>query len=190
MPRPPRIEYHNACYHVMNRGAAKNQIFCNEKSYEIFLEILGEACEKFEVIVHCYCLMTNHYHLLVQTPKANLSKFMHHLTFHYVRRYNKFMQIDGPMFRGRFKSKIVEEESYFLGLNRYIHLNPLDFVDDPESYKWSSYSAYLGLSKAQTWLNKDTTLNILGMSDNLFAYKEWCRMPAAPNLKASSIFKL
>ena len=96
MPRPPRMQYPDAYYHVMNRGIDKNEIFHNSKSYEVFLEILGEACKKFGVIVHAYCLMNNHYHLLLQTPNSNLGKFMQHLGSHYTKRYNKFMEKYGP----------------------------------------------------------------------------------------------
>ncbi len=173
MPRSPRVNYANACYHVMNRGIAKNPIFYNEKSYQIFLEILGESCKKFEVIIHAYCLMSNHYHLLLETPKANLSKFMQYLGACYTQRYNKFMETDGPIFRGRFKSKIVEDDSYFVGLGKYIHCNPKEFVSDLQSYKWSSYQCYLGLRENQFWLEKDKMLKILGASGSEFSYKDF-----------------
>ncbi len=175
MPRSPRIEYENAYYHVMNRGFDKNQIFYNDKSYEIFLEILGEACEKFEVIVHSYCLMSNHYHLLVQTPKANLSKFMQHFIGCYTQRLNKFAERDGPLFRGRFKSKLVEDENYFIGLNRYIHRNPLDLMqmENLQFYRWSSYPSYLGLAECQPWLDQKKTLTILEMTNRISSYKEF-----------------
>lgn len=165
MPRPHRIQFHNAHYHVMNRGLNKNLIFFNDKSYKIFLEILEEACEKFSVIVQAYCLMPNHYHLLLQTPNANLSKFMQHLNGFYTQRYNKFMEKDGPLFRGRYKSILVEDDSYLLSLNRYIHRNPINLVNDLKHYKWSSYPSYLNLAKCPMWLNKNEILKILGSND-------------------------
>lgn len=173
MPRPRRIEYPNAYYHVMNRGVAKNAIFFNDKSYEIFLEILGESCKKFGVTVHAYCLMTNHYHLLLQTPNANLSSFMQHLGCHYAKRYNNFMQTDGPLFKGRFKSIVVEKDSYLLTLSRYIHRNPMAFVKNLKSYKWSSYPAYLKLLECQPWLNKDEVLHMLSMDEDPISYENF-----------------
>jgi len=173
MPRPLRIEYPNACYHVMNRGSAGNAIFHNNKSYEVFLEILGEACQKFEVIIHSYCLMTNHYHLLLQTPKTNLSKFMQHVSGRYTQKYNKFMQTDGPIFRGRFKSILVEKDEYFLNLSRYIHRNPEPLVKKLSSYKWSSYPAYLNLANCPSWLDKKKTSEILFTCEDQAKYKEF-----------------
>lgn len=164
MPRPLRLQLPDAFYHVMNRGLAKKDIFYNDKSREIFLEILADACEKFGISVHAYCLMSNHYHLLVQTPNGNLAKFMQHLSGIYTRRYNKFMGIDGPLFRGRFKSVLVSKDSYLLNLSRYIHRNPINFVNNLRSYKWSSYPAYLGLAYCPSWLNKNESLEIMSIN--------------------------
>jgi len=172
MPRSPRIDYPNAYHHVLNRGIVKNSIFFNDKSYEIFLEILGESYEKFGVIIHSYCLMTNHYHLLVQTLNANLSKFMQRLNSFYTQRYNKFMEIDGPIFKGRYKSIVGEDDSYFIGLNRYIHCNPVGFGGNLRNYKWSSFPSYLRLNQCQDLLNKDRTLEILSMTNNIEKYEE------------------
>jgi putative transposase len=162
MPRPQRIQFPNAHYHVMNRGIDGKEIFHNHKSYEIFLEILSESCSRFEVIIHSYCLMPNHYHLLLQTPKANLAKFMQYISATYTQRYNKFMKKDGPIFRGRFKSLLVEKDDYFLALSRYIHRNPIELALDLKDYKWSSYPAYLELISAPAWLCKVKILQILG----------------------------
>jgi len=104
MTRPLRIEYENAFYHVMNRGRAHQTIFHEEVYYQTFLEILADACERFDCIVHAYSLMGNHYHLLVQTPKANLSRIMRHVNGVYTQKFNRLKRTDGPFFRGRFKA--------------------------------------------------------------------------------------
>ncbi len=173
MPRPPRIQFPNAYYHVMNRGIDKKQIFFNDHSYEVFLEILGEACKKFGVIIYSYCLMPNHYHLLLKTPNANLGKMMQHVNGFYTQRYNKFMEKDGPLFRGRFKSILVDKDSYLLSLARYIHRNPIGLVENLKYYKWSSYPAYLKLAKCPAWLDKSEILQIMNVEKDVTKYEEF-----------------
>ena len=169
MPRPIRIEYENAFYHVMNRGRARNNIFHNENHYLIFLKVIEESCKRFGIVIHAYCLMPNHYHLLIQTPKANLSRSMRHINSVYTQRFNKIQKIDGPLFRGRYKAILVDEDSYLIGLSRYIHRNPIEIkskdrslLGDLKDYKWSSYPFYLNLLQSPNWLNKDQTLSIFG----------------------------
>jgi putative transposase len=147
MARPLRILYKNAWYHVMNRGLSREDIFLDDKHRQMFLHVLAEVVEKFKVEIHAYCLMDNHYHLMIKTPLANLDKAMRHLNSVYTIRYNKSVKSDGPIFRGRYKSILVEEESYLLELHRYIHRNPssakmvMDGLD--KKYPWSSYQYYL-----------------------------------------------
>ncbi|MBM3579941.1 MAG: hypothetical protein FJX34_04130 [Alphaproteobacteria bacterium] len=188
MPRAPRIEYPNAYYHVMNRGIAKNPIFYNDKSYEIFLEILGEACKKFDVVVHAYCLMNNHYHLLLCTHQANLSKFMQRISGFYTRRFNAFMERDGSIFRGRFKSILVDKDTYLLNLNRYIHRNPEALTKNLKSYKWSSYPAYLELADCPPWLNKNESLEMLSADKNKTAYEYFVETEKVSDTKVSDTF--
>lgn len=114
MSRPLRIQYEGAMYHVMNRGACRQPIFSSNKHREIFLELLAEIVQIFKIEIHAYCLMDNHYHLLIQTPFANLSKAMRHLNSVYTIRYNKMDGKDGALFRGRFKSNLVEDNGYGL----------------------------------------------------------------------------
>ncbi len=104
MPRPLRIEYENAFYHVMNRGRGRSLIFHNEKYYKAFLETLNEVHIRFDCIIHAYCLMGNHYHILLETPHANLSRIMRHINGVYTQRYNRLKNTDGSLFRGRFKA--------------------------------------------------------------------------------------
>lgn len=158
MGRGIRIDYPGAWYHVMNRGGAYRPIFRHQRHFELFKSLLADINLKYKVEVHAYCLMDNHYHLLVRTPYANLSKSMQHLSSVYTKRYNKtYKKSDGPLFRGRFKSKVVDAEEYMLQLARYIHLNPIKagIVESIENYKWSSLPAYLNLVDTPSWLYKD-----------------------------------
>ena len=154
MPRPLRIEYENAYYHVMNRGQGRRKIFDNNQFFELFLTGLQEANQRFGLQVLCYCLMSNHYHLLVKTPEANLGRVMRHINGTYTQRYNRLKKTDGALFRGRYKAICVEEDSYQLQLSRYIHRNPLEanIVINLVDYPWSSYRYYVKAEKAPSWL--------------------------------------
>lgn len=163
MSRPLRIEYPDAWYHVMNRGRSGDDIFPGNKECELFVALLKETCALWDVKVSAYCLMDNHYHLLLQTPNGNLSRFMRHLNGVYTQRYNRLHGYDGSVFRGRFKSILVEEDSYLLELVRYIHRNPLraGIVQVLEEYPWSSHPGYLTGAKKWDWLYKDFILSLL-----------------------------
>lgn len=163
MPRPLRIEYENAYYHVMNRGRDRQNIFHNEEYYEAFLLSVSEAHHRFGLQVLCYCLMSNHYHLLVKTPEANLGRAMRHINGLYTQRHNRLKRTDGSLFRGRYKAICVEEDSYQLQLSRYIHRNPVEagMVEQLDSYPWSSYSYYVKKKKAPQWLYTQEVLEQL-----------------------------
>jgi REP element-mobilizing transposase RayT len=154
MPRPVRIEYEDAYYHVMNRGRGRKAIFHGDAYYKAFLRTLEEAYQRFKLQILCYCLMGNHYHLLVKTPEANLGRAMRHINGLYTQRYNRLRKVDGPLFRGRYKAILVEEDSYQLQLSRYIHRNPIEagLVDRLEDYPWSSYPYYVCKLTAPEWL--------------------------------------
>ncbi len=124
MPRPLRIEYENAYYHVMNRGRGRQTIFHSDDYFNSFLGTLEEAHQRFGLQTLCYCLMRNHYHLLVKTPEANLGRAMRHINGQYTRRYNRLRKTNGPLFRGRYKSILIEDNSYQLQLSRYIPQEP------------------------------------------------------------------
>ena len=157
MSRPQRIIYENASYHVMNRGAGRQKIFKDRIDREIFLQTLGEACHQFCIEVQAYCLMDNHYHLLIKTPQANLSRVMRHINGVYTQRYNRSNKTEGALFRGRYKAILVDSDSYLLHLSKYIHLNPLTarMVECLEHYEWSSYLAYIDKTKSPPWLMRD-----------------------------------
>jgi REP element-mobilizing transposase RayT len=152
--RPLRVEYPGAHYHVINRGNAGGNIFETKKDREKFLDYLGKAVERFSLTIHTYCLMTNHYHLLVETPKANLSAAIQWLSVSYAVYYNRRHQRRGHLFEGRFKALLIEADEYLQGLSRYIHLNPVraKLVEKPAAYKWSSYPAFIGRTKRPDWL--------------------------------------
>jgi len=163
MSRPLRIEYPGAWYHVMNRGRRREDIFLTSHDYEEFIRVLQEASEQWNLRVSAYCLMPNHYHLLVQTPDGNLSRCMRHINGLYTQRFNRFHGEDGQLFRGRYKAVLVEEDSYLLEVLRYIHRNPLraGIVDTLDDFTWSSHRAYLSKAKKWKWLHRDLLSGML-----------------------------
>ena len=160
MSRPLRIHYPGAYYHVMNRGRGRQKIYWGFQDYQRFLELLEETCQMWGLKVYAYCLMPNHYHLLVETPEGNLSRCMRHLDGIYTQRYNRAHKTDGSLFRGRYKAILIDEESYLMQLVRYIHLNPVEgkLVEKPEGYRWSSHRHYLGKGKKIRGMITDTVL--------------------------------
>lgn len=144
MARPLRIQFPGAFYHALSRGNERKVIFRTEADYELFLEALSECCLRFGARVHTYCLMPNHFHLLLETREGNLSGFMKRLLGVYTIRFNRRHRRTGHLFQGRYKAFLVEKENYLLELSRYIHLNPCraGMVTDPEAYRWSSMAAF------------------------------------------------
>jgi REP-associated tyrosine transposase len=122
-----------------------------------------EISEMWNARIACHCLMPNHYHLLVQTPDGNIARCMRHLNSVYTQRYNRRHEYDGPLFRGRYKSILVSDDSYLLQLVRYIHRNPIrsGIVRDMQKYPWSSYKGYLSYAKKWDWLHKDTVWSMI-----------------------------
>ena len=174
MPRPQRIAYDHALYHVMNRGRARHTVFYDASYYQAFLDTLAEVHTRFQGMIHAYCLMGNHYHVLLETPKANLSRIMRHLNGVYTQRHNRLKRTDGPLFRGRYKAILVEQDAYLLQVSRYIHRNPIDgkrpLVKHLADYPWSSFPAYIGHVKPPAWLYRDTTYALLGHKQRYHAY--------------------
>lgn len=164
MARPLRIEFEGAWYHVMNRGAARQGVFVSDDHRHRFLELLGDLASRFEIETHSYCLMTNHYHLLLHTPHGNLGRGMRHLNGVYTQYFNRDQRRDGALFRGRYKAILVDADAYLLHLSSYIHLNPLEsgMVERLEDYPWSSYPAYVGRHKPERWLARDMVYSMLG----------------------------
>ncbi len=154
MARPLRIEYPGALYHVTSRGDRQQALFEDDEDREMFLRTLAEVVERFNWLCHAYCLMTNHYHLLVETPDGNLSKGMRHLNGVYTQATNRRHTRVGHLFQGRFKGVLVDKDSYLLELTRYIVLNPVraGSVRQAGKWQWSSYRAMVGETPAPGWL--------------------------------------
>lgn len=154
MARPLRIEYPGACYHILNRGNAGENVFPAREDKERFLVYLGETTEQFGLVVHAYCVMSNHYHLLIQTSEANLSSAMQWLNVTYAVYFNRHQNRRGHVFGGRFKAYLVDADAYLTLLSRYIHLNPVraKMVSAPGDYPWSSYAALVGEVTPPSWL--------------------------------------
>lgn len=170
VPRPLRIEYPGASYHVTARGNQGRAIFKDDRDRQRFLETLGEACEKTGWRIHAYVLMGNHYHLLTETPEANLVAGMKWLQGTYTQRYNGRHQIYGHLFQGRYKAVPVEAANagYLEAVSTYIHLNPVRAgLIDPgkaklKSYRWSSYPWYASpLGRGPAWLERQRVMGAL-----------------------------
>lgn len=162
MSRPLRLEYAGALYHVTARGNERKAIYWEEADFEMYLGVLAEVCKRFNWVIHSYCLMTNHYHLLVETLEGNLSQGMRQLNGVYTQRFNRKYQRVGHLYQGRYKAILVDKESYLLELARYIVLNPVrakGMVDDPSEWEWSSYLATIGRAEAPDWLAVDALLS-------------------------------
>jgi REP element-mobilizing transposase RayT len=161
MARPLRIEFAGALYHVTSRGDGREDIYRGDEDRRRFLEVVGEVCERFDWVVHAYCLMDNHYHLLVETPNANLSKGMRQLNGVYTQAFNRSHRRVGHVLQGRYKAILVQKETYLLELARYIVLNPVRarMVRAAKDWPWSSYRATAGLGAGPGWLQTDWILS-------------------------------
>jgi REP element-mobilizing transposase RayT len=174
MARQWRIEYAGAIYHVLSRGNGGQEIFRSKDDRHLFLDLLGELVERFNIEVHAYVLMGNHYHLLLKTNDANLSKAMQWFGSSYTRKFNLKNSTGGHLFQGRFKSIIVENDTYLLRLSCYIHRNPVKagMVERLADYQWSSYRFYAYKNKkVPVWLTTKTILNQLSGQDYHKAYR-------------------
>lgn len=164
MSRPLRIEYPGALYHLTARGNAREMIFKDDTDRKTFLAVLGKIVEHYNWLCHAYCLMGNHYHLLIETPDGNLSAGMRQLNGVYTQTFNRRHRRVGHVLQGRFKAILVDKDSYLLELCRYIVLNPLraKMVKHPRHYAWSSYRATAGLSNPTALLTREWLLSQFG----------------------------
>ncbi len=164
MARKPRVQFEGAFYHITARGNQQRPIFDDDRDRTRFLETLGQACDRHGIVVHGYCLMPNHYHLLVQTPRGNLSQAIGWLQVTYTIRYNRRHRRAGHLLQGRFKAHLIDADAYARQLVRYVHLNPVrprdrrrpvpgDRREFFEAYPWSSHRAYAGTGTPPPWLS-------------------------------------
>ncbi|HEX5470211.1 MAG TPA: transposase [Gaiellaceae bacterium] len=142
MPRPIRILLAGGIYHVMNRGNRREPIFCSDGDFILFRELLGQVARERQWIIHAFCLMPNHYHVLVETPKADLSVGIQRLNGEYASWFNRCYGLVGHVFQGRYRSSLIESDGQFLHTVRYIAQNPVraGLADSPAGWRWSSYA--------------------------------------------------
>ena len=161
MARPLRIEYEGAFYHITARGNERKRIFFGKGDYDKFKEYLLEAQDKYGYRLHCYVLMGNHYHLVIETPNGNMNKVLHYINGSYANYINRKRNRSGHLLQGRYKGILVDRDAYLLELSRYLHLNPVraKIVERPEDYRQSSYRSYVKTQKEAIV----TTDLILGM---------------------------
>ena len=173
MSRPLRIEYPGAWYHITSRGNERRDIFRDNKDRKRFLQVLEESIARFRVEVHCYVLMSNHFHLVLKTLEANLSRFMHRLNVTYTTCFNLRHRRVGHLYQGRFKAIVVEADEYLKELSRYLHLNPVRLKKHKElpiekkakilkEYQWSSLRGYMGLVKRDGYVTYADVLGYMG----------------------------
>lgn len=164
MARPLRLEFAGAAYHITSRGNARQEIFLDDGDRRCLLDALGAVLDQFGWLCHAYCLMGNHYHLMVETPGPNLSRGMRQLNGLYTQRFNRRHRRVGHVFQGRFHSVIVDREAYLLELCRYIVLNPVraGLAACADAWAWSSYRATAGLAPAPAWLSTAWVLQHFG----------------------------
>ncbi len=174
MARPWRIEFEGALYHVLSRGNEQKDIFWESEDRESFLNCLGEMSTRFQTDIFAYVLMDNHYHILLRTNRANLSKAMQWLGATYTRRFNNKYLRSGHLFQGRFKNIIVQNDAYLMQLSCYIHRNPLraGMVKRLADYTWSSYPAYAYGKAHPKWLNLGVILSQLSTKDRHRLYRQ------------------
>jgi putative transposase len=175
MTRAWRIEYEGALYHVLSRGNERSDTVFDDKDRRLFLNLLGEISERFDIDVFAYVLLDNHYHLLFRTRRANLSKCLQWFGVTYTRRFNLRHNRSGHLFQGRFKNMLVENDAYLLQLSYYIHRNPLraKIVRRLASYRWSTYRAYAYGKNIPKWLDTGMILaQFANAQDRHQAYRE------------------
>jgi putative transposase len=188
MARPLRIEYAGAFYHVLNRGQRREPIVQDSQDRERFVSDLSRMAGQYGVLIHGYCLMTNHYHLILETPHANLSQAVQWLNVAYAGYYNRRHRYSGHVFQGRFQAILLDASTYLEAVSRYIHLNPVraGIVAEARRYPWSSCRYFAGADKAPDWLE---TARILGGFARTLKvarrrYMEYLAEPAANPLDA------
>ena len=154
MARPLRIEFPGAVYHVTSRGDRQEAIFNDDVDRKIFLDVVSDALRRLQADAFAYCLMGNHYHFVLRTRLANLSRIMRHVNGEYARAYNRRYDVKGHLFQGRFGAILVDRQAYLMEVCRYVELNPVraGIVETALEWPWSSYRAHVGLARSPQWL--------------------------------------
>jgi putative transposase len=179
MSRPLRLEFAGGLYHVTSRGDRRENIYVDDSDRQKWLELLGQVCSRYNWRCHAYCLMSNHYHIVVETAEGNLSKGMRQLNGVYTQYFNHAHQRVGHVFQGRYKGILVDKDAYLLELSRYVVLNPVRarMVRDAKNWPWSSYHAMIGTQSVQKWLEVDWLLSQFGRqrSRAIAKYRDFVR---------------
>jgi len=167
MPRRPRIDFEGAWHHVVNRGASHARVFDRPQDYQLFLDCAVEGMRRYGIEIHCYCLMPNHFHLLLRSLEGKLPEAMRFASGRFTRLKNTREGRDGPIFRGRYHSSDILTETHLVQGSRYIHCNPVSagLVAGPDHWPWSSAAAYLGTQSRPPWLSMATVLELFGPSE-------------------------
>jgi REP element-mobilizing transposase RayT len=185
MARPLRLEIPGAYYHVLARGNARQDIFLDDQDRIRFLSTLGESVHRHGLLVHGYCLMPNHYHLIIQTVRPEISLAFKRLNGIYSQFFNRRHERVGHVFQGRFKSLLIDCNSYFLAAHRYIHQNPVrkGLTRNAGDYEWSSCRDFLGLRTPAPWLRTELSLGYYSgsMKERMSAYATFVETPADEN---------
>lgn len=191
MSRPLRLAFPGAIYHITSRGNAREPIFLSDLDRQQFLSLLGTCIDRFNWVCHAYCLMDNHYHLLIETPDANLQEGMRQLNGIYTQKFNRLHARVGHVFQGRYKAILVERDSYLLELCRYIVLNPVraKMVQEAGQFSWSSYQATAGQIACPKWLETDWLLSQLSVRKTT-ARKKYAQFVTQGKLQESPWKKL
>lgn len=183
MARPLRIQYENAYYHVTCRGNAREDIFRDDADRKAFLDLLARSSEIYQVDVLVFVLMTNHFHLVIKTPLANLQEFMRHFNISYTSYFNRTHQRVGHLYQGRYKSFLIDADTYLMEVTRYVHLNPVQIKKNEtrslhelqkqlRAYQWSSYPDYIRKTIRYPWLSREALLSSFG-GDNAIGSKTY-----------------
>ena len=192
MARPYRLQAENCLYHIMSRGDDRKRIYTIPNDYGKFMDYVMKGKERYQFYLYAYCLMANHFHLFVETMLPNISRIMHYIKGSYTTYYNIRHRRTGHLFQGRFRSIVVDKDSYFLELTRYIHLNPVyaGIVQEPAAYQWSSYRGYLGEKDA--FIDTDEIKQYMGMTRKQYQrfVREGIKKPKDPLKKVYGGFLL
>ncbi|ROO26491.1 toxin RelE [Salinisphaera orenii MK-B5] len=177
MARPLRLEFAGALYHVTARGDRREPIYEDDEDRQAFLDVLADVADRFNWLVHAYCEITNHYHLLIETPDGNLSKGMRQLNGVYTQYSNRRHGRVGHLFQGRYKAILVQKEAYLLEVARYIVLNPVraDMTRSAGDWPWSSYRATAGRAGVPSFLTTEWILSTFGerLKESQLAYRRF-----------------
>jgi REP element-mobilizing transposase RayT len=194
MVRPLRVDYPDAWHHVTCRGNEKKKIFTDDRDRKKFLDVLLKSSNLYNVEIHAYVLMYNHFHLLVKTPEGNLKSFMQRFNTAYTMYYNTRHQRVGHLYQGRYKSILIEADSYLLELSRYVHLNPVRVKKYSQAdvkqkkkilrdHRWSSYKGYFNVKSRDSFVHFETILSMVGNGDNRESRKAYERFVLGAILK-------